>query len=187
MRPLEPFRLSNLVSVNVSPLLRKQAQHYAATHDTKLASVVRSAIQDFIHDPFRFKAPNIRALLMDNPSLRVQRGCGINLTLLPQDREQLDALSRATNLPNAALIRRALYEYTKTDSPASLLPELLVDAWGDQPLHKMPQARPPEKRRKKKTPTPTALPRTIATGTKTAQATEVDVEGFNEEFGKWMR
>ena len=190
MRPLEPFRISNLVSVTVTPLLLKQAQHYAKTHDLKLAAVVRSAIQDFVHDPLRFKAPNIQAIIRSNPTLRLARGHSINLTLLPSDRQELDQLSQTTKLPNSALIRRAIYEYTKTDTPASLLPELLVDAWGDQPLAQMPQARPPEKRRKKKpapTPAPTNALLVPPNKTNYVPNLTVDEDSFDKEFGQWLK
>lgn len=182
MRPLEPFRMSNTVSFNLTPLLHKQAKHYATTHGLPLASVVRNAINAFTENPHKYRSPNIRALLAANPNLCITRDRTIGLTLLPQDRNPLDALSRATLLPNAALIRRATYEYTKTDAPACTYPEMILDAWGDQPLSALPKARPPEKRRKKK---PTTNTRTT-TNTHTKPAAPVDMEGFTQEFGEWL-
>jgi len=136
MRPLEPFRLSHLLTVNVSALLHKQALHYAKTHDLKLSPTVRNAILDFIHAPHSYRAPKLTPV-------HITRNRSINLTLLPQDRVILDQLSRDTNLTNSALIRRALYEYTKTDNPACTPAEMLMDAWGDQP--KAPKAVKPAK------------------------------------------
>lgn len=150
MRPLEPFRLSNTVSVNLTALLHKQVQHYATTHGKTVASTAREAINAFTSNPHAYRKPNIRDLITANPNLRITRDRTLVLTLLPPDREPLDALSQATLLPNSAIMRRAIYEYTKTDSPACTSPEMLMDAWGDRPLTALPKARPPEKRRKKK-------------------------------------
>ncbi len=144
MRPLEPFRLSNIVSVNITALLHKQVKHYAATHNRTIASTVRDAINAFTHDPDSYRAPNIPALLRADPSLptRITRNRTIVLTLSPSDRAPLDALSRSTLLPNSSLMRRAIYEYTKGDTDTNTntqLPELLMDAWGDQPLAALPK------------------------------------------------
>ena len=144
MRPLEPFRLSNIVSVNITALLHKQVKHYAATHNRTIASTVRDAINAFTYDPNSYRAPNIPALLRADPSLptRITRNRTIVLTLSPSDRAPLDALSRSTLLPNSSLMRRAIYEYTKGDTDTDTntqLPELLMDAWGDQPLAALPK------------------------------------------------
>jgi hypothetical protein len=148
MRPLEPFRLSNIVSVNLTALLHKQVKHHAATHKLTVAATVRNAINAFTHDPYGYRAPNISALLRADPSLptRITRNRTIVLTLPPTDRAPLDALSRATLLPNSSIMRRAIYEYTKGDGDTNTntntqLPELLLDAWGDQPLAALPKPR----------------------------------------------
>jgi hypothetical protein len=153
MRPLEPFRLSNIVSVNLTALLHKQVKHYAVTHKLTIASTVRDAINAFTHAPHTYRAPNITALLRADPQLptRITRDRTIVLTLLPTDRAPLDQLSRDTLLPCSSLMRRAIYEHTKADTERGV-PELLMDAWGDQPLAALPQPRPADKRRKKKTP-----------------------------------
>jgi hypothetical protein len=156
MRPLEPFRLSNIVSVNLTTLMHKQVKHYAATHNLTIASTVRDAINAFTHAPQTYRTPNITALLRADPSLpsRIIRNRTIVLTLLPSDRAPLDQLSRDTLLPCSSLMRRAIYEHTKADNDTEMrVPELLMDAWGDQPLAALPQSRPADKRRKKKTPT----------------------------------
>jgi hypothetical protein len=144
MRPLEPFRLSNIVSVNLTALLHKQVKHYAATHKLTVAATVRNAINAFTHTPHTYRAPNIYAMLRADPSLptRITRNRTIVLTLPPTDRAPLDALSRATLLPNSSIMRRAIYEYTKGDgdtNPNTQTPELLMDAWGDQPLTALPK------------------------------------------------
>ena len=142
MRPLEPFRLSNIVSVNLTALLHKQVKHHAATHKLTVAATVRNAINAFTHDPYGYRAPNISALLRADPSLptRITRNRTIVLTLPPTDRAPLDALSRATLLPNSSIMRRAIYEYTKGDGgEVVVFPELLLDAWGDQPLAALPK------------------------------------------------
>jgi hypothetical protein len=142
MRPLEPFRLSNIVSVNLTALLHKQVKHHAATHKLTVAATVRNAINAFTRDPYGYRAPNISALLRADPSLptRITRNRTIVLTLPPSDRTPLDALSRATLLPNSSIMRRAIYEYTKGDGgEAVVIPELLLDAWGDQPLAALPK------------------------------------------------
>lgn len=153
MRPLEPFRLSNIVSVNLTALLHKQTKHYATTHKLTIASTVRDAINAFTHAPHTYRAPNIAALLRADPQLltRITRDRTIVLTLLPTDRAPLDQLSQDTLLPCSALMRRAIYEHTKAHTDGEI-PELLIDAWGDQPLAALPQSRPVDKRRKKKTP-----------------------------------
>ena len=142
MRPLEPFRLSNIVSVNLTALLHKQVKHHAATNKLTVATTVRNAINAFTHDPYGYRAPNISALLRADPQLptRITRNRTIVLTLPPSDRAPLDALSRATLLPNSSIMRRAIYEYTKGGgSEAVVGPELLLDAWGDQPLAALPK------------------------------------------------
>jgi hypothetical protein len=146
MRPLEPFRLSNIVSVNLTALLHKQVKHHATTHKLTVAATVRNAINAFTHDPDSYRAPNISALLRADPSLptRITRNRTIVLTLSPSDRAPLDALSRSTLLPCSSIMRRAIYEYTKTDplnpsNPNTQAPELLLDAWGDQPLAALPK------------------------------------------------
>jgi hypothetical protein len=144
MRPLEPFRLSNIVSVNLTALLHKQVKHHAATHQLTIAATVRNAINAFTHAPHTYRAPNIYAMLRADPSLptRITRNRTIVLTLPPSDRSLLDALSRATLLPNSSIMRRAIYEYTKMDNDTDTntqTPELLMDAWGDQPLAALPK------------------------------------------------
>jgi hypothetical protein len=142
MRPLEPFRLSNIVSVNLTALLHKQVKHHAATHKLTVAATVRNAINAFTRDPYGYRAPNISALLRADPQLptRITRNRTIVLTLPPTDRAPLDALSRATLLPNSSIMRRAIYEYTKGGGgEAAVIPELLLDAWGDQPLAALPK------------------------------------------------
>jgi hypothetical protein len=144
MRPLEPFRLSNIVSVNLTALLHKQVKHHAATHQLTVAATVRNAINAFTPAPHTYRAPNIYAMLRADPSLptRITRNRTIVLTLPPSDRSLLDALSRATLLPNSSIMRRAIYEYTKMDNDTDTntqTPELLMDAWGDQPLAALPK------------------------------------------------
>jgi hypothetical protein len=144
MRPLEPFRLSNIVSVNLTALLHKQVKHHATTHKLTIAATVRNAINAFTHAPHTYRAPNIYAMLRADPSLptRITRNRTIVLTLPPSDRSLLDALSRATLLPNSSIMRRAIYEYTKMDTGTDTntqTPELLMDAWGDQPLAALPK------------------------------------------------
>lgn len=192
-------RLSLNVTFTLSAALAEQAQAHADSLGQPLSHTLRNAVFEFLHDPTRFKSPNMADLAranVNNPAvtgLKRDRQLGF---VLPseEDHTRLHVYAQGLLLTRAAIIRRAVYEHTKHAYEDSDLPEIIFDAWGDRPMN------PPEKRQKRKnrantrrTPAPTAaststpnIVRPIATGTR-ATDTEVDVEGFNEEFGKWMR
>lgn len=190
-------RLSLNVTFTLSAALSAQAQAHADALGQPLSYTLRNAVFEFLHDPTRFKSPNMAALAranVNNPAvtgLKRDRQLGFVLPT-EEDHTRLHVYAQGLLLTRAAIIRRAVYEHTKDAYEYSDLPEIIFDAWGDRPMN------PPEKRQKRKNrpaarriPAPTASTSTpntvrhIATGTR-ATGTEVDVEGFNEEFGKWM-
>jgi predicted transcriptional regulator len=162
-------RLSLNATVTLTAELLDQVQSHATANNQHLSVTVRDAIYEFLHSPTKYKQPNIDAILKANPNTNtnINRNRQIGFVLPSEDTHtQLHIYAQGLLLTRSAIIRRAVYEYTKSSNTASKTnPVVILDAWGDKPM-KPPSARPKRKRTKqtkqtKHTPAPTGQPNIV--------------------------
>lgn len=188
-------RLSLNVTFTLSAPLAAQAQAHADAHKQPLSFTLRDAVYEFLHAPHRYTQPNIAALVranLHNPAVTgMRRDRQLGFVLPNEDTHtELHVYAQGLLLTRAAIIRRAVYEYTKAHHAPSSLPEIIIDAWGDRPMN------PPEKRqkRKRRTATPNNVRSTHAStlGQPTKKFNYIpnltaDEDAFNKEFGQWLK
>lgn len=124
MKSLSTFRLSNTVSLSLSPELHEQIIS-VTTPTASISAILRIALIRFLDTPT--EQPNINHLFKTTPLPKRTRSVSIAVKS-PELRKQLDDFANTHNLTASAVIRRAAYEYTKGTDPN---PTATIDAWGD--------------------------------------------------------
>ena len=124
MKPLSTFRLSNTVSLSLSPELHEQI-NTSTTPTASMSAILRIALIRFLDTPT--DQPNIDHLFKTAPMPKRTRSISLAIKS-PELRKQLDDYANTHNLTASAVIRRAAYEYTKDTEPN---PTATIDAWGD--------------------------------------------------------
>ena len=124
MKPLSTFRLSNTVSLSLSPELHEQI-NASTTPTASMSAILRIALIRFLDAPT--DQPNIDHLFKTAPMPKRTRSISLAIKS-PELRNQLDDYANTHNLTASAVIRRAAYEYTKDTEPN---PTAMIDAWGD--------------------------------------------------------
>jgi len=124
MKHLSTFRLSNTVSLSLSPELHEQI-NTSTTPTASMSAILRIALIRFLDTPT--DQPNIDHLFKTAPMPKRTRSISLSIKS-PELRKQLDDHANTHNLTASAVIRRAAYEYTKDTEPN---PTATIDAWGD--------------------------------------------------------
>ena len=124
MKSLSTFRLSNTVSLSLSPELHEQIT-VSTTPTASMSAILRIALIRFLDTPP--EQPNIDHLF--KTASLPKRTRSVSLAIKSSElRQQLDDYANTHNLTASAVIRRAAYEYTKGTEPN---PTATIDAWGD--------------------------------------------------------
>ena len=124
MKHLSTFRLSNTVSLSLSPELHEQITS-STTPTASMSAILRIALIRFLDAPT--EQPNIDHLF--KTSSQPKRTRSVSLAIKSSElRQQLDDYANTHNLTASAVIRRAAYEYTKDTEPNQTA---TIDAWGD--------------------------------------------------------
>ena len=124
MKYLSTFRLSNTVSLSLSPELHGQITA-STTPTASMSAILRIALIRFLDAPT--DQPNIDHLF--KTASLPKRTRSVSLAIKSSElRQQLDDFANTHNLTASAVIRRAAYEYTKGTEPN---PTATIDAWGD--------------------------------------------------------
>jgi predicted transcriptional regulator len=124
MKPLSTFRLSNTVSLSLSPELHDQI-NTSTTPTASMSAILRIALIRFLDAPT--EQPNLDHIFKTTQLPKRTRSISLSIKS-PELRKQLDNHANTHNLTASAVIRRAAYEYTKDIEPN---PTATIDAWGD--------------------------------------------------------
>jgi predicted transcriptional regulator len=124
MKPLSTFRLSNTVSLSLSPELHEQI-NASTTPTASMSAILRIALIRFLDAPT--EQPNLDHIFKTASLPKRTRSISISIKS-PELRKQLDDHANTHNLTASAVIRRAAYEYTQPIEPN---PTATIDAWGD--------------------------------------------------------
>lgn len=131
MKPVQAFRTSKTVTVNLSTQLRTQVAVFAQSKKLSISAVCNQAVLEYLDTHTYLHNHNIRDLLVATNNTLPIRDCSISIAMKHEStRTDLEDLAAEQHHTVSAILRRALYEYTKPDTPNPLA---TLDAWGDQP------------------------------------------------------
>jgi hypothetical protein len=106
----------------------------ANNNNAGLSHLLRTALAEFLAAPV--PPPHLAPVF--DLTLLPKRTRSVNLTIKPNQSDQptqlrptLDAYATTHNLTVSAVLRRAMYEYTKPLPPNQPDPTATLDAWGD--------------------------------------------------------
>ena len=138
MKTVQPHRISKTVTVSVSTQLRAQVETFAKSRRLSVSAVCHQAVLEYLDTHTYLHIHNIRDLLAATNNTLPVRDRSIATTMKHESvRTDLENLAAEQSHTVSALLRRALYEYTKPeatpDQPNPIDPIATLDAWGDQP------------------------------------------------------
>jgi predicted transcriptional regulator len=133
MKPVQAFRTSKVVTVSVSPQLHAQVATFAKSRRLSISAVCNQAVLEYLDTYTFLRIHNIRDLLKATNNILPSRTNTLGTTMKHESvRADLENLAAEQGHTVSALLRRALYEYTKPED-ATPDPLATLDAWGDQP------------------------------------------------------
>ena len=131
MKTVQPFRVSKTVTVNLSSQLRAQVEAFAKSHQLSISAVCYQSLLEYLDTHTFLRIHKIRDLLVATNNILPVRNRSITTAMKQESvRTNLETLAAEQGHTISTLLRRALYEYTKPDTPN---PIATLDAWGDQP------------------------------------------------------
>lgn len=134
MKPVQSFRTSKTVSVTVSAKLHAQIVTFAQLRRLSVSSVFNQALLEYLDTHTYLRTPDIREMLKATDNQVPKRDHALVAAMKHESaRTALEALAQEQGHTVSALMRRALYEYTKPDGATPIDPFVTIDAWGDQP------------------------------------------------------
>lgn len=134
MKPVQAVRTSKTVSVTVSSPLYAQVVLFARLRRITLSSMFNQAVLEYLDTHTYLRTPNIREMLKATDNQVPKRDRTISAAMKHETaRTALENLAKEQHLTVSALMRRALYEYTKPEDATPIDPLVTIDAWGDQP------------------------------------------------------
>ena len=126
---------SNTITTSLTPQLLAQVQSHATANNTTISSTVRNSLRHFLNNTDTItQPPNFQSLLTPDNKAKCNRvrlaGLTINPKRDPDLRDRLEIYAIANQLTASAVLRRAMYEYTKGEDIAD--PIATIDAWVDR-------------------------------------------------------
>lgn len=118
------------VSVSISTALKAQIQEYLTLHKLSASGVLRAAVIEFITTKRPYQCP-----VKFTPTTKfAPRNTLVGFAVHTGVHEELEVFAADRHLTMAAVVRRAVYEYTKPETPNTPDPVAAIDAWADREI-----------------------------------------------------